>query len=238
MRIKYDNHEMLVPFGAYIYKTELLSSELLIIQELAEKCRTAEDASDGLVGNMKEQRQFILIKDGVGYQTNSTQVWHEQYEEILDPHIRNYISYDEARKALLSENDTRPRPHGYHGVNFMEYNLGNGPWFNYMKQYDFNPLHAHYGGVSGIVMVRVPKEIANENMNPETPNFRSGGMLEWISSDNASAYKVIPKEGDLYLFPSYLKHTVYPFRSDVERISSSFNVFDIEYVKPIEVDYE
>ena len=38
------------------------------------------------------------------------------------------------------------------------------------------------------------------------------------------AYSVHPKEGDIFLFPSYLLHTVYPFLGKGERCSVSFNV--------------
>jgi len=35
---------------------------------------------------------------------------------------------------------------------------------------------------------------------------------------------VKPEVGDFYLFPSWLAHQVYPFRSDGERRSMAFNV--------------
>ena len=43
----------------------------------------------------------------------------------------------------------------------------------------------------------------------------------------------------MYLFPSHLWHLVYPFNSDVERISMSFNVDNL-FVddKRIEMDYD
>ena len=37
-------------------------------------------------------------------------------------------------------------------------------------------------------------------------------------------YQVVPKVGDMYLFPNYLLHTVYPFTdTEEERRSVSFN---------------
>ena len=41
---------------------------------------------------------------------------------------------------------------------------------------------------------------------------------------------MVPKTGDIFIFPAELKHTVYPFTSDVERVTMSFNVFDIEKI--------
>ena len=41
---------------------------------------------------------------------------------------------------------------------------------------------------------------------------------------NAGGYSVQPIVGDLYLFPSSLHHTVYPFRGKGERRSFSSNL--------------
>ena len=39
-----------------------------------------------------------------------------------------------------------------------------------------------------------------------------------------STYNIVPEVGDFYFFPSYLMHTVFPFKdSDEERRSISFN---------------
>ena len=39
-----------------------------------------------------------------------------------------------------------------------------------------------------------------------------------------STLNIIPRVGDLYLFPNYLMHTVFPFKgTDEERRSISFN---------------
>ena len=44
-------------------------------------------------------------------------------------------------------------------------------------------------------------------------------------------YRHTPKVGELFLFPSNLLHTVYPFKSEVTRISMSFNVMGVSYGK-------
>ena len=95
-------------------------------------------------------------------------------------------------------------------------------WFNYMKANEFNPLHSHSGMISGIVMVNVPLEIKEEmNIELET-NARCPGHLEFVIGDHI--HRILPKEGQIYLFPSSVKHQVYPFSSDVERITMSWNI--------------
>ena len=53
-------------------------------------------------------------------------------------------------------------------------------------------------------------------------------MLEWVSTGyGAGFYRKYPVEGEIYLFPAELKHQVYPYATDVERITSSFNISEI-----------
>jgi len=35
-----------------------------------------------------------------------------------------------------------------------------------------------------------------------------------------------PEEGDIFIFPAWLKHWVYPYRSDAVRVSVSGNIVD------------
>ena len=47
-----------------------------------------------------------------------------------------------------------------------------------------------------------------------------------------------PEVGDLFIFPSYMMHTVYPFFSDEERRSVSFNAFITLLTEVLEVTLE
>ena len=57
------------------------------------------------------------------------------------------------------------------------------------------------------------------------------GQLEFVEGTTGymlpGSFKVIPKTGDMYIFPATLKHYVYPYSSEVERVTMSFNLFDI-----------
>ena len=91
---------------------------------------------------------------------------------------------------------------------------------------DFNPIHIHDANLSGVCFLKLPpeyeKEYASEDHHPTV------GCLEFLGSiPNHFAnhsYLVKPEVGDFYMFPSYLSHQVYPFRSEGERRSMSFNV--------------
>ena len=91
---------------------------------------------------------------------------------------------------------------------------------------DFNPMHIHDSNLSGVCFLKVPpyyeEEYKKEDHHP------TAGCLECLGSiPNHFArhsFLVKPEVGDLYLFPSWLTHQVYPFRSEGERRSMAFNV--------------
>ena len=51
------------------------------------------------------------------------------------------------------------------GAGQFTYHLGNGPWINYMRQHEFNPLHVHDGTLSVVAFIDVPEEIDKEESN-------------------------------------------------------------------------
>ena len=91
---------------------------------------------------------------------------------------------------------------------------------------DFNPVHIHDANLSGVAFLKVPPGFEEEYKKED--HHPTAGCLEFLGSiPNHFArhsYVVKPKVGDLYLFPSWLAHQVYPFRCEGERRSMSFNV--------------
>lgn len=109
------------------------------------------------------------------------------------------------------------------------------PWINVQKKGEWNPPHIHAGDYSCIVYAQVPDELREEwtydNQRGRNP---TAGMVEWHygqwAPGNISQFGPIPpEEGDIFLFPAWLVHYVYPFNADVERISFSTNFF-VNYV--------
>jgi len=94
-----------------------------------------------------------------------------------------------------------------------------------VRQYsqEYNPIHYHDGHVSGIGYLKVPKFFHKDNKNLNT-----SGTIDFINGNkmflNESIFNHSPKVGDVILFPNYLMHTVYPFSTEGERRSFSFNV--------------
>jgi len=96
---------------------------------------------------------------------------------------------------------------------------------------DFNPIHIHDSNLSGVCFLKVPPNYEEEYKKED--HHPTAGCLEFLGSvPNYFArhnFLVKPEVGDFYLFPSWLTHQVYPFRSEGERRSVAFNVhFSLE----------
>lgn len=188
-----DEYNIITPLTPFVYQSALESQELTFIQELAERNRLSKKFGKNLAGNILEQRSGANM-------TNEEQ--HKLFS-IFAPHVESFIKYDEPNASVTGFD-----------VEAL--------WFNYMKANEFNPLHSHSGMISGIVMVNVPLEIADELNKELETNARCPGHLEFVIDEHI--HRILPEEGQLYLFPSSVKHQVYPFSSDVERITMSWNI--------------
>ena len=88
---------------------------------------------------------------------------------------------------------------------------------------EYNPVHFHDGHISGVGYLKVPKF-----SDSKKDNLKTSGTIDFINGSKMflsdSIYNHSPKVGDVLLFPNYLMHTVYPFSTEGERRSFSFNV--------------
>ena len=88
---------------------------------------------------------------------------------------------------------------------------------------EYNPIHFHDGHISGVGYLKIPKFILK---NRKKSNI--DGSIDFINGNrmllSESIYNHQPKVGDMILFPHYLMHTAYPFKSNGERRSFSFNL--------------
>ena len=95
-------------------------------------------------------------------------------------------------------------------------------WFGLMNSGDFHILHGHHDNgniaeLSGAIYLEVPDNLPDPQ-----------GNINWIMGGTSSQlynpfWECSPKPGDIFLWPSWLLHTVYPFRSKQERLMISFN---------------
>ena len=107
-------------------------------------------------------------------------------------------------------------------------------WVNYQKKYEFNPVHNHTGLYSFVVWLKIPYSCREDEFQvkrgnpkekyPGTFNFffpNGVGDIEEDTIELDSSW-----EKTILVFPSTLKHCVYPFyTSDEYRISVSGNFY-------------
>ena len=193
-----------------------------LLTRTANSTRAAKiNVGSGLAGNINSQFKAVLTpKDQAVFM-----------DHINNIHLRNYYKEEWQKKQhhLVNKSDIIP--------NFekLVFELDSAPWINFQQANEFNPIHSHIGIISAVLYIDVPTEIAQEVLTPMNTNMRCPGQIEFMYGSDMlnvnGTHKIIPKTGDILLFPAGLKHTVYPFTSDVERLSMSFNVSSVGYAE-------
>jgi hypothetical protein len=133
----------------------------------------------------------------------------EKYTELLQIKERLYLNERDSVKLALSS-----------------------VWMVSQYSEDYNPLHWHYGKLSGVIYLKVPPQIDRETESGiKSLHGSTDGKIEFVywpssplnftSRGNAA---VTPVVGDMYIFPAWVLHTVYPFHGDGERRIVSFNL--------------
>ncbi len=104
-------------------------------------------------------------------------------------------------------------------------------WVNFMKPGDFNPIHTHGGDISFVLFLDVPEELKKEQDKHEAVSSVPGALdfqfsqpLPPESRWFVNNHTIIPKTGDILIFPAMLQHYVLPFKSDITRVSVSGNL--------------
>lgn len=200
------------PFGPPVYFSKLTQEELDLFKLLADQTKKENNSmANKLAGNIDSQLElFIASKEQ-----------HNQFIEIISPHINECIFGFDERKTFFQSPSS----------NLLKFNLGNGPWINFQRQYEFNPIHSHSGLISVVIYIDVPEEIEKERLDQKNTNKPAAGNIDFIYGENhhfiTGLNSITPTTGDIIMFPAYLKHQVYPFKSAVERISMAFNIYDI-----------
>jgi hypothetical protein len=106
-------------------------------------------------------------------------------------------------------------------------------WVNFQRKHEFNPVHDHSGVLSFVVWLKIPTHWKDQHRLPISANSNSpvSSNFQFLYSDivgNICTYDLhMSKEMEnmIFMFPSQLKHSVYPFfECDEDRISLSGNL--------------
>ena len=124
-------------------------------------------------------------------------------EKVITKEVKNYI------KKTTGKNTSK--------VNIKNF------WVVRQFNNEYNPIHFHDGHISGVGYLKIPSFKSSSKKL-----IKTDGSIDFISGNkmllSESIHNHQPKTGDVILFPHYLMHTAYPFKSNGERRSFSFNL--------------
>ena len=180
--------------GPLLYHTELNKNDLSNLKKICVKDKT-KDYKKYLAGHL--EHEYLIDKK------NFTKI------------INNYLP--EYKKVFQ---------HWYNKeiINFET----TAVWVNFMKKGDSNPIHTHDEDLSCVLYLEIPTKLQEENKK-FIGNASGPGSINFIfhalgnKNLNINTKHHFPKTGDFFIFPSFLMHSVDPFKSNVERISVSAN---------------
>ena len=169
---------------------------------------------------LDEAKKNVLdFKDKLaGILDHETGYSEESKQKIL-PFLSHYLgAYDEVFQKYVNKVYTK-KP---------EYILS-ALWCNFQRPNEFNPPHDHDGKLSFVSYLSIPDALKEENKNYVGKSCGPRGIQFIYGNgprDCISYQSFFPEEGDMFIFPAWLKHWVSPYKSNVIRISVSGNIHD------------
>ena len=192
------------PFGPYIGQCRLPQQ---LIDDFNKDCESimddrvkkkTHDHSKTLVGNVKQE---LTISGDVFTK------WAPYFAKLIS-------SYVSAHAETITKSN----------INFA------ASWYVRTFNGDFNPAHYHTDcHLSCAGYLKLPEGMHEEWKKEDTEtHYSSAGSIEMQYGQfqlfSVNAVKMRPQVGDYYIFPWWMYHMVYPFRTKGERRSFAFNV--------------
>ena len=231
------------PFGPFVLESELPKSMLDAINKKTEEICSDPEKMDEYCSSTGSIPNLLLRDFEVVYFTEKFLEeigFKELVEDLgnyyLERATTNSVNYDEVKLSIIDGGKDRD-PSFKHSDKIRYADA----WVNRYYAGDFTPLHDHGSDIAGVVFLKLPEGLQEEqekNRESDGESYKSGGRnngrLQFIFGCNNSfahdEYAPSQHEGTLVLFPAWLSHLVYPMRCKGERRTMSFNlVSDKEY---------
>jgi hypothetical protein len=206
------------PFSPTILETTVPEKFVDIVNNISDDILSSDvkskkwDWSHKLVGKVNKEIQIPL--------TNEEDKLF--LLEIIKQGCLDYLNYmiDHKRNNPWTRMDTGTKP------TLANIHLTQS-WVVSQYAGDFNPLHHHNGDFSGGIYLKVPDGMNDEWEEDSKDHYPAKGMIEYAFGEAQSFrcdnLKFKPEVGKFLVFPSWLKHFVYPFSVEGERRMMSFN---------------
>jgi len=206
------------PFSPTILETTVPEKFVDIVNNISDDILSSDvkskkwDWSHKLVGKVNKEIQIPL--------TNEEDKLF--LLEIIKQGCLDYLNYmiDHKRNNPWTRMDTGTKP------TLANIHLTQS-WVVSQYAGDFNPLHHHNGDFSGGIYLKVPDGMNDEWEEDSKDHYPAKGLIEYAFGEAQSFrcdnLKFKPEVGKFLVFPSWLKHFVYPFSVEGERRMMSFN---------------
>ena len=222
--MKENSYESISPFGPKIatlkLPPELVEDLNAFCDALDEDSALAEalDHSGYLVGKVSQEIAIPneLIEPYTDFFVNAIE------EYMFDTAVHIHMVGNDDNQDFKSLKDQAIRD------NMTVRTQSQSGWIVRSVAGDYNPVHSHLTATLACVgYLRVPDWEDEINEDLEGHSGPTHGCLQFHYGDQAAIcvnqHTVMPRAGEFYLFPGWLQHTVYPFRSKGERRSFSIN---------------
>ena len=203
-----EGHAMLTPFGPHIVYSRMPNKIIKSLNKYVdlklEKGRAKKlDHSEHLVGKVSQE-----------FRIDQKQI--EKISPFFNSAFGAYYQFHLQRRNQKLNDDS--------AINVYY----NGAWIVRQFAGEYNPAHIHTEcQISCVGYLQVP-DFSVEEEKEKKKHFPSHGNIELIHEGSnqwhQGSMRIKPHVGDFIIFPSYLLHTVYPFKGDGERRSFSMNI--------------
>ena len=213
---------VLFPFGPTVYLDKVPEKIIRELDVLIETLggKVEYDASGLLAGRIKKQ-------------TSLTENVTSSIQENIIYHCNRYFNF-------VRQGPSMDLP----GMTQLTMQI-TGIWSNIQEAREYNPPHAHSGDFSFVVYTRNDLEnmsieqiqdneydqvhAGDNNYNSTMQNQPLAGLIELQYGEpawfNWTQFRHVPSRGDIIIFPSWMRHTVYAhYEANKVRISVAGNV--------------
>ncbi len=213
--------KILTPFGPSIFQSEVDSTfSKALLEEGRKLTKDDNDWNYQLAGHLKTGRSYHYKKEFVAKAQDYIGQYVFRYLQALSD---QYSSLQVDRLLSIPTRETFG-PYNKNKVEKGELKL-ESLWINFSKMGDYNPPHTHFGVLSFVIFVDVPKEIFE--VQPDSNSQHAGQIVfqhgEQMTPLMGTDMMIKPYNNLMFIFPAKLTHYVPAYFVDVERVSVSGN---------------
>ena len=223
--MKNNEVNFITPFSPTIMETTVPQKFVNMINKigddvLSDNKKSAQfDWSDHLVGKVHKEVQIPMVDpDDADY-----------CKSILKGKCLLYLKEMINKSRAYIDNMILHHPvHGNLHPTDANVNISQS-WIVSQYKGEYNPWHQHSGHLSAVIYLKVPKGMDEFFEKEGEDHYPVGGAIQFMQGDKQNfrndTLTFRPEVGKMLVFPSWLKHSVYPFDVNGERRSMSFNAY-------------